>query len=51
MSNQPSVKLPNCPTCRTPLDVNGVDEKSRPAVIVYSCRRCAANYFHKVNLP
>jgi hypothetical protein len=50
MSDELQVKLPNCPECRTPLDMNGIDEQRAPAVVVFSCARCGSNYLQKVNL-
>lgn len=51
MNEQPAAKLPDCRACRVPLDINGVDKRRAPAVIVYSCPRCRANYFQKVKVP
>jgi hypothetical protein len=50
MSDEPQVKLPDCPGCLMPLDINGIDEQREPAVVVYSCPRCGSNYFQRVNL-
>lgn len=50
MSDELKLKLPDCPECLTPLDVNGIDERRVPAVVVYSCPPCGSNYFQKVNL-
>jgi hypothetical protein len=51
MTGDPPAEPPDCPECRTPLDINGVDPGRAPAVLVYSCPRCRANYFQKVKLP